>query len=97
MKVRLSRRAERDLAAQVDWLAQRSPPAARRALAQILGVIDLLEEHPLIGAATSRGWREKAVRFGRDGYVVCYVVRSDDLLVVRIFHSRQERRTPKVR
>lgn len=91
MKVRLSARAERELADQVDWLARRSPNAARRALASILGVIDLLGDQPLLGIDTMRGWREKGVRFGRDGYVICYIVRSTDVFVIRIRHSRQDR------
>lgn len=91
MKVRLSRRAEQELADQVDWLAERSPNAARTALASILGVIDLLDEQPLLGMDTLRGWREKGVRFGRGGYVICYVVRTRDVFVLRIRHSRQDR------
>lgn len=91
MKLTLSARAERDLAEQIEWLAERSPQAARKATARLLHVFDLLEEYPLIGAETERGWREKAVEFGRDGYVICYVVRRHDVFVVRILHSRQDR------
>lgn len=91
MTLTLSARAERDLAEQIEWLAERSPKAARKATARILHALDLLEEYPLIGAKTERGWREKSVNFGRDGYVICYVVRRHDVFIVRIFHSRQER------
>lgn len=91
MTLSLSARAERDLAEQIEWLTERSPQAARKATARILHVFDLLEENPLIGAGTERGWREKGVRFGRDGYVICYVVRRRDVLVVRFRHGRQDR------
>lgn len=91
MILRLSDQAERDLAAQIDWLAERSPRSAEDALNEILRVFDLLEDYPYLGASTERGWREKGVDFGRDGYVICYVVRSTDILVVRFFHSRQDR------
>ena len=91
MTLTLSAQAERDLAAQVAWLAERSPQAARKAAASIFRVFDLLEERPLLGAETDRGWREKGVKFGRDGYVVCYIVRGRDVFVVRFRHSRQER------
>ncbi len=91
MTLTLSARAERDLAEQIEWLAERSPQAARKATARILHVFDLLEEYPSIGAETDRGWREKSVRFGRDNYAICYVVRGRDVFVVRIFHSRQDR------
>ena len=91
MTLTLSARAERDLAEHIEWLAGRSPQSARKATARILHVFDLLEENPLIGAKTERGWREKGVKFGRDGYVICYVVRRSDVFVVRLFHSRQDR------
>lgn len=91
MTLMLSARAERDLAEQIEWLAERSPQAARKATARILHVFDLLEENPLIGAETERGWREKSVRFGRDGFVICYVVRRQDVFIVRFKHSRQDR------
>jgi plasmid stabilization system protein ParE len=87
----LSARAERDLAEQIEWLAERSPRAARKAVARILHSFDLLTENPLIGAESGRGWRKKGVRFGRDGYVICYVVRGRDVFVVRFRHSRQDR------
>lgn len=91
MTLTLSARAERDLAEQIEWLAERSPQAARKATARLLRAFDLLEEYPLICAETKRGWREKSVRFGRDSYVICYIVRLRDIFVVRIFHSRQDR------
>ena len=91
MRLTLSARAERDLAEQIEWLAGHSPKAARKATARILHLFDLLQENPLIGAETERGWREKGVTYGRDGYVICYVVRRHDVFVVRIFHSRQDR------
>ncbi|MDI6623399.1 MAG: type II toxin-antitoxin system RelE/ParE family toxin [Brevundimonas sp.] len=92
MTLTLSARAERDLAEQIEWLTERSPQAARKATTRILHVFDLLEENPFIGAETERGWREKGVRFGRDGYVICYVVRRRDVFVARFRHGRQDRR-----
>ena len=91
MTLTLSARAGRDLAEQIGWLAEQSPQSARKATARILRVFDMLEENPLIGVSTERGWREKGVKFGRDGYVICYVVRSHGVFVVRFFHSRQDR------
>lgn len=91
MTLTLSARAECDLAEQIGWLAERSPQSARKATAHILRVFDLLNENPLIGAETDRGWREKGVKFGRDGYMICYVVRRQGVIVVRFKHSRQKR------
>ena len=30
--------------------------------------------------------------YRRDGYVICYAMRATDILVVRFFHTRQDRR-----
>ena len=91
MILRLSEQARRDVNAQIDWLAEHSPRSAEEALDEIFRVFDLLEEFPYLGMITERGWREKGVDFGSDGYVVCYVVRASDILVVRFFHARQDR------
>lgn len=91
MRLRLSVRAQRELDRQVDWLAERSPRAARKALAKILHVFDLLEHNPALGMETERGWREKGVDFGRDGYVICYVIRRDGVFVIRFKHGREDR------
>lgn len=91
MILRLSEQAQRDLDAQIDWLAEHSARSADDALKEIFRVFDLLENFPYLGMATERGWREKGVEYGRDGYVICYVVRTDDILVLRFFHGRQLR------
>ncbi|MEQ7155673.1 type II toxin-antitoxin system RelE/ParE family toxin [Brevundimonas aurifodinae] len=91
MILTVSDQARRDIDAQIDWLAKRSPASAERALDAILSTFDLLQDFPLLGNETERGWREKKVEFGRDGYVICYVVRPADLFVVRFFHPRQDR------
>jgi plasmid stabilization system protein ParE len=87
----LSDQARRDIDAQIDWLVERSPASAERALDAIFSTFDLLQDFPQLGNETERGWREKTVEFGRDGYVICYVVRPTDVFVVRFFHSRQDR------
>lgn len=91
MILRLSEQARRDIDAQIDWLAEHSPRSADDALEEIFRVFDLLEDFPYLGMETERGWREKGVDYGRDGYVICYVVRPHDVFVVRFFHGRQDR------
>lgn len=91
MNLTLLEQARGDLDAQIDWLAERSSRSAERALYAILRAFDLLQDLPHLGNETERGWREKTVDFGRDGYVICYVLRPNDLFVVRFFHSRQDR------
>ena len=50
MKVRLTVLAKADMLAQIDWLAKRSPQAARRARSALLERLAGLTEFPLAAA-----------------------------------------------
>lgn len=91
MRVTLSLRAELDFEAQVRWLNQHSPKAGRAAALRIVEVIDLLSDFPDLGTAINAGVREKQVQFGRDGFLIQYRRSGRTLIVLRIFHSRQDR------
>lgn len=91
MKVILSPRAELDFETQVRWLAEHSPAAGRAAAMRIVEVIDLLADFPELGMVIHEDVREKLVQFGRDGFVIRYRRTDQTLIVVRIFHSRQDR------
>lgn len=91
MTVIVSDRAQRDFATQIRWLNENSPQAGKRAASRILHLLDLLEEFPNLGVELTRTLREKHIRFGRDGFVVRYSRRADDIIVHRIFHTRQLR------
>jgi plasmid stabilization system protein ParE len=76
------------------FIASGSPIAARRARAAILSAIQSLDRFSERGAPVARspdGLRELFVPFGRAGYVIQYVVDPDQVTVLRIFHSREER------
>lgn len=91
MKISLSQQAYLDFEAQVRWLAEHSPSAGRQAAIRILEMIDLLADFPDLGMAVSANVREKPVQFGRDGFVIRYRRIDDAVLVMRIFHGRQDR------
>lgn len=91
MKVRLTVLAKADMLAQIDWLAKRSPQAARRARSVLLERLAGLTEFPLAAALVDDDHREAVVRFGRDGYIIRYRAFEDVVLVTRIFHARQTR------
>lgn len=91
MKVVLSPRAELDFETQVRWLAAHSPSAGRAAALKIVETIDLLVEFPDIGLAVHGGCREKQVQFGRDEFVIRYRRTGDAVIILRIFHGRQDR------
>ena len=76
------------------FIASGSPAAARRAKAAILSAIQSLDEFSERGtpaAHSVEGMRELFVPFGRHAYVVQYVVDADQVTVLRIFHSLEER------
>ena len=52
-------------------------------------VLGQMPERGALGGV--EGGRELFVRFGRSGYVIQYVVRQGDVIILRIFHSREER------
>lgn len=91
MKVVLSRRANLDLMAQIDWLARLSPVAAADADTAIRHGLKSLEVYPAAGRAINPKERKWVVPFGRDGFIVIYRIEADRVLVGRIFHGRQDR------
>ena len=91
MKVVFSARAKADLMAQLDWLEDRAPVAARRAADMIHARLALLGEFPMSGPKVDTRHRQVTVRFGRDGFVVRYCIEADVIVVMRLFHGRQDR------
>lgn len=91
MRVKLSLAAQRDLAAQIDWLKARSPFAGRRAALALVEAFDLLRAFPDAGQAVEVELREKYVRFGQYGYVIEYERHASVILVTRIYHGAQDR------
>lgn len=91
MKVNLTPRAQLDFEAQVQWLKLHSPIAGRKAAVRIVEMIDLLADFPQLGFVVRGQIRDKQFQVGRDGFVIRYRVAEDALIVLRIFHSRQDR------
>ncbi len=91
MKVRLTPAAQRDFAAQVAWLKDRSPSAGRHAAKAIVEALDTLQTYPDIGPTIDMDHREKYVRFGGYGFVITYERRDSFILVTRIYHGAQDR------
>jgi plasmid stabilization system protein ParE len=90
--VRLSIAARADQDRLNDFLAEKSPSAARRANRAIAEAILSLRTMPERGYPSRRiGWRELVVRFGRDGYVIRYRVEPGAVFVARIFHGLEDR------
>ena len=78
------------------FLDRHSPAAAQRALTTIWRAIERLQEMPELGMQTADSeLRQIVVRFGASGYIVRYAVlaESQDILITRIWHGREARKT----
>jgi toxin ParE1/3/4 len=76
----------------VDFLADRNPRAATEAAKSISDAILSLSEFAERGHPGKReGFRELVVRYGRDGYVIRYRVLDLSVVVLRIYHGKQNR------
>jgi plasmid stabilization system protein ParE len=91
-QVRLLIAAEIDLARLVEFLAGKSPRAAVRAAATLSKAIRSLDRFADRGRqGPMEGLREMVVRFGRDAYIVQYLVEAGVVTVARVFHGREDR------
>jgi plasmid stabilization system protein ParE len=85
--------AQADIQRLYDFLLERDPRAAERAIRAIQPGAQRLPEFPRIGRrmddATER--RELSVPFGAGAYVLRYRIHEDTIVVMRVWHSREER------
>lgn len=93
MNVLWSARALRDLDRLHDFLAEKDTEAADRALELILEAAEAIGRYPRIGKVMADGRRrEWPVAFGAGAYVLRYRLSAANALVLRVWHSREERR-----
>lgn len=77
--------------AQIVWLSERSPAAARHAADQIEAAVQLIRDFPLAAPLAENGCHELVVPFGKDGFMLRYRVSRENVTVVRLLHGRQSR------
>lgn len=88
--VRLTKPARRDLLRLEDFLAEKSPDAANRAMNALSGALLSLSEHAERGRpAQNPELRQINVLFGDSGYVIRYRIGLSDVVVTRIKHARE--------
>lgn len=91
-RVDLAPEAERDLVRLVDFLAEQSETAARRAGDAIKLGLRSLARMPTQARRIFDDLHEFDIRFGKSGYVVQFRLEPDAVIVARIFHMREDRR-----
>lgn len=87
MRLRWTRRAERDLDEIAAYIGQDSPAAAARVILELIDQAEtLLAQHPAIGRpGRILGTRELIV--GGLPYIIPYRVRERDIEILRVLHT----------
>jgi len=82
-----------DLERLYDFIAIHSADAAQNAIETILSVATTLSDFPEAGRprASVSQFRELPVRFGAKGYVVRYRIHGDEVIIIRVWHAREDR------
>ena len=90
MKLRYTEPAAIELAAVLDYLAERSPDGAARVLARIRAIERLLLLFPYSGEVTRLDWLRR-VTTQPYPYVIYYEVAGDEIVVHRIRHAARNK------
>ena len=89
-----SPRAINDLGRLRDFLNGNNIAVARRAVQKILSSLKDLENNPEMGKQIenrSDEYRELAIPFGRNGYIAAYRYTDGELMILGIWHQRENR------
>jgi len=84
-------RALDDIDRLADFLRGESEQLAAETAPLLVGGLQILREHPLMGRPAEHGLRELVISRGRTGYVALYryQVATDTTLVLAIRHQRE--------
>jgi len=82
-----------DLNRHYDFLKVNSIEAAAKAVKTIVAAGESLQENAHRGAIVDEiaGLRKLVVSFGKYGFIIHYVILEDDVVIVRIYHGRENR------
>jgi toxin ParE1/3/4 len=93
-KVVWRERSLEDIDRLYNFLHEKSEEAAAKAAQAILRGSSLLEESPRIGRPMADGTerRELFIPFGGGYYVLRYFLASNTVIIVRVWHGREDRK-----
>lgn len=84
--------ANLDIERLFDFLSDKNLPAAEKALAKIKKQTRQLTKTPFIGKQLNNtSYRELYIPFGGGAYVLRYVVDENNVVIIRVWHGREER------
>jgi plasmid stabilization system protein ParE len=82
-----------DLNRHYDFIKVNNAENAARAVQAIVSSGESLIENPRRGAIVDEiaGLRKLVVFFGKYGFIIHYVILEDDVVILRIYHGRENR------
>ncbi len=84
--------AVRDLVRLREFLGEEYPGAAARAAVRIREAAAVLRDRPELGRAIEdEAFRDLVAPFGGGAYVLRYRIDEDAVVVVRVWHSKEDR------
>jgi len=85
--------AQVDLERHYDFLAANAPEVAARVVQAIVSAAESLAQNPRRGAIVEQasGLRKLLIRFGKVGFVLHYIILESDVVILRIYHGREQR------
>ena len=90
-EVIVSENADADLDRLVTFLIEHEPVAAQETCDLVLGAMDVLRMHPLLGRPAGGDLRELVISRGRTGYLALYDydAQADEVVILAIRHQRE--------
>jgi len=87
--------AIKDVARLREFIKKENPFAAKKAGRRILDATNLLSKNPEAGMPSQdedcEEFRDLYAPFGQGGYTVRYRIKQQSVIIVRVWHSREER------
>ncbi len=84
-----------DMARLRQFLKNENPLVAKKASHRILSAVNLLIKNPEAGMPSQdedcEAFRDLYAPFGRGGYTIRYRIKQQTIIIVRVWHSREER------
>lgn len=87
--------ALQDMARLRQFIKKENPVATKKAGQRILSAVNILLKNPEAGMPSPDedcdAFRDLYVPFGRGGYTIRYRIKQQTIIIVRVWHSREER------
>ncbi len=92
--IKWSEGALKDIQRLYRFLAPKNPNAAAKAIKAIRAGVRILSEMPMAGKVPidfDENYREWPINFGDQGYVVIYRIAGAEIVIVHVYHGREDR------